>query len=100
MRRTAMAFSALAITGAVFAGCGGDDNSSSSSGGTSTSGGGGKVEKVAVLLPDTKSSIRWESFDRPLLKKAFDSAGVPVEIQNAQGDKSAQQQQAEQAITN
>jgi len=100
MRRTAMAFSALAITGAVFAGCGGDDNSSSSSGGTSTSGGGGKVEKVAVLLPDTKSSIRWESFDRPLLKKAFDAAGVPVEIQNAQGDKSAQQQQAEQAITN
>ena len=53
-----------------------------------------------MLLPDTKSSIRWESFDRPLLQKAFDSAGVPVEIQNAQGDKSAQQQQAEQAITN
>jgi D-xylose transport system substrate-binding protein len=96
-----MALSALAMAGVVFAGCGSDNNSSSSSGSsTSTTGGGGKAQKVAVLLPDTKSSIRWESFDRPLLQKAFDSAGVPVEIQNAQGDKSAQQQQAEQAITN
>jgi D-xylose transport system substrate-binding protein len=95
-----MALSALAMAGVVFAGCGSDDNSSSSGSSTSTTGGGGKAQKVAVLLPDTKSSIRWESFDRPLLQKAFDSAGVPVEIQNAQGDKSAQQQQAEQAITN
>jgi D-xylose transport system substrate-binding protein len=55
---------------------------------------------VGVLLPDTKSSVRWESFDRPLLQDAFKSAGVPVTIENAQGDKSTQQQQAEQAITN
>jgi D-xylose transport system substrate-binding protein len=95
-----MALSALAMAGAVFAGCGSDNNSSSGGGSTSTTDSGGKAQKVAVLLPDTKSSIRWESFDRPLLQKAFDSAGVPVEIQNAQGDKSAQQQQAEQAITN
>jgi D-xylose transport system substrate-binding protein len=100
MRKTALALSAFAVAGAVFAGCGSSDDSSSSGGSTSTTGGGGKAQKVAVLLPDTKSSIRWESFDRPLLQKSFDAAGVPVEIQNAQGDKSAQQQQAEQAITN
>ncbi len=99
MRKTAMALSAFAMAGAVFAGCGSSDDNSSS-GGTSTSSGGGKAEKVAVLLPDTKSSVRWETADKPLLQKAFDDAGVPVEIQNAQGDKSAQQQQAEQAITN
>jgi D-xylose transport system substrate-binding protein len=58
------------------------------------------VGKVAVLLPDTQSSVRWETADRPLLEAAFKAAGVPVEIQNAQGDKSQQQQQAEQAITN
>jgi D-xylose transport system substrate-binding protein len=98
MRRTALALSALAIGCAVFAGCGDDEESS---GGGSTNGdGGGSAQKVAVLLPDTKSSVRWETADRPLLKKAFDAAGVPVEIQNAQNDKSAQQQQAEQAITN
>ncbi len=80
------------------AGCG-DDNSSSDS---SSSGGGGgdKPGKVAVLLPDSKSSVRWETVDRPFLKKAFDAAGVKSTITNAEGDKSAQQQQAEQAITN
>src|SRR5215213_7496513 len=98
MRRTALALSALAMGMAVFAGCGGDDDDSSSSGGGG--GGGGEAQKVAVLLPDTKSSDRWEKADRPLLQKAVDDLGVPVEIQNAQGDKSAQQQQAEQAITN
>ena len=55
---------------------------------------------VGVLLPDTKSSIRWEDVDRPLLQKAFQKAGVKAIIENAQGDKSTQQQQAEQAITN
>src|SRR5215208_1305163 len=83
----------------VVAGCGGDDDNSGSS---SSSGGGGgeKPGKVAVLLPDSKSSVRWETVDRPFLKQAFDAAGVENEIQNAEGDKSTQQQQAEQAITN
>jgi len=99
----------LAIGGALcalsfgIAACGSDDNSSSSTsgGGASTSASsGGKAQKVGVLLPDTKSSIRWESFDRPLLQQAFQAAGVPVTIDNAQGDKSTQQQQAEQQITN
>src|SRR4051794_2214530 len=83
----------------VVAGCGGDDSSSSGSS-SSGSSGGAKPGKVAVLLPDSKSSVRWETVDRPLLKQAFDAAGVQNEIQNAEGDKSTQQQQAEQAITN
>jgi D-xylose transport system substrate-binding protein len=83
------------------AACGSDnnDNSSTSGGGASTSSS-SKAQKVGVLLPDTKSSVRWESFDRPLLQAAFKAAGVPVTIDNAQGDKSTQQQQAEQQITN
>jgi D-xylose transport system substrate-binding protein len=90
----------MAATGAiVFAGCGSDDNSSGDSG-ASGGGGGGSKGKVAVLLPDSKSSVRWETVDRPFLKKAFDDAGIENEIQNAEGDKSTQQQQAEQAITN
>jgi len=99
----------LAIGGALcalsfgIAACGSDDNnnSSTSGGGASTSSStASKAQKVGVLLPDTKSSVRWESFDRPLLEAAFKSAGVPVTIDNAQGDKSTQQQQAEQLITN
>jgi D-xylose transport system substrate-binding protein len=90
----------MAATGAlVFTGCGGDD-SSSDSGASSGGDSGNKPGKVAVLLPDSKSSVRWETVDRPFLKKAFDDAGVGNEIQNAEGDKATQQQQAEQAITN
>jgi D-xylose transport system substrate-binding protein len=79
----------------VAAGCGSSDNNSSDSGSK-----GGSAGKVAVLLPDSKSSVRWETVDRPFLKAAFQKAGVDATIQNAEGDKSAQQQQAEQAITN
>jgi D-xylose transport system substrate-binding protein len=86
--------------GIAACGSGDDDNTSTSGGGASTSSSGGKAQKVGVLLPDTKSSIRWESFDRPLLAEAFKAAGVPVTIENAQNDKSTQQQQAEQLITN
>jgi D-xylose transport system substrate-binding protein len=89
----------MAACGAmVFVGCGDDDDG----GGGGASGGdsGGDKGKVAVLLPDSKSSVRWETVDRPFLKKAFDDAGIESEIQNAEGDKATQQQQAEQAITN
>jgi D-xylose transport system substrate-binding protein len=80
------------------AGCGSSSDKSSSSSSSSSSS--KKADKVAVLLPDTKSSTRWETADRPLLEAAFKAAGVPATIQNAEGDKSTQQQQAEQAITN
>jgi D-xylose transport system substrate-binding protein len=82
----------------VFAGCGDDDDDGG--GGASGGGGGGETGKVAVLLPDSKSSVRWETVDRPFLQKAFDDAGIDATITNAEADKAAQQQQAEQAITN
>ncbi|ALX04935.1 MULTISPECIES: substrate-binding domain-containing protein [Aeromicrobium] len=46
----------------------------------------GDAGKIGVILPDTKSSVRWESADRPALEKAFKEAGVEYEIQNAEGD--------------
>ncbi|MET0687149.1 MAG: substrate-binding domain-containing protein [Solirubrobacteraceae bacterium] len=91
----------FAMAGLVAA-CGDDDEDTASNGGTSTeeSSGGGDAGKVAVLLPDSQSSVRWETVDRPFLQKAFEEAGVEATIQNAEGDKATQQQQAEQAITN
>jgi D-xylose transport system substrate-binding protein len=83
----------------AIAACGGNDNGGGG-GSSSSSSSSGSADKVAVLLPDTKSSDRWETADRPLLQQAFKAAGVNATIQNAQGDKSTQQQQAEQAITN
>jgi D-xylose transport system substrate-binding protein len=94
--RLALCVGVAAIAVPVAA-CGDDDSSSGGGGGSSSS---KKAGSVAVLLPDSKSSVRWETVDRPFLKKAFDAAGVKSTIQNAEADKSTQQQQAEQAITN
>jgi D-xylose transport system substrate-binding protein len=55
---------------------------------------------VAVLLPDSQSSDRWENEDRPFLAAAFDAAGVTYSIVNAQGDAAQQTTLADQAITN
>jgi D-xylose transport system substrate-binding protein len=98
--RAWMIAAVIAACGAmVFVGCG-DDDDGGGGGGAEGGGNGGDKGKVAVLLPDSKSSVRWETVDRPFLQKAFEDAGIEVEIQNAEGDKSTQQQQAEQAITN
>jgi D-xylose transport system substrate-binding protein len=92
----AVACAALAF---AVAGCGSSDNDNTSSG-SSTTGSSGKTGKVAVLLPDTKSSVRWETQDRKYLDQAFTAAGVPHTIVNAQGDPATQTSQADQAITN
>jgi D-xylose transport system substrate-binding protein len=55
---------------------------------------------IAVLLPDSASSARWEADDRRFLSAAFDAAGVDYSIVNAEGDSATQLTQAEQAITN
>jgi D-xylose transport system substrate-binding protein len=86
---------AVAALTLILAACGGNDN-----GGGGSSGGGGKTPKVGVILPDTKSSARWETADKPLLEQAFKAAGVQYDIQNAQGDKTQFQTIADQMITN
>jgi D-xylose transport system substrate-binding protein len=60
----------------------------------------GDMGSIAVLLPDSASSARWEADDRRFLAAAFDAAGVSYSIVNAEGDASTQLTQAEQAITN
>lgn len=86
MRKQFLAVLAVGAAGVLtLSACGGDDEPGSS--GTSTGGAAGSPGKVGVILPDTASSARWEANDRPLLKAAFDAAGVESDIQNAQGDK-------------
>ncbi len=55
---------------------------------------------IAVLLPDSISSARWENDDRRYFEQAFAGTGVSYNIVNANGDARLQQTQAEQAITN
>jgi D-xylose transport system substrate-binding protein len=74
--------------------CGGSSSSDSSSGSDA------KKPKIGVILPDSKSSARWETADRKYLGEAFKAAGVDYDIQNAQGDKQQFQTIADQMITN
>ncbi|MCK6580901.1 MAG: substrate-binding domain-containing protein [Anaerolineae bacterium] len=55
---------------------------------------------IAVLLPDSASSARWEADDRRFFEGAFEAAGVEYTIVNAEGSAQTQLTQAEQAITN
>src|SRR5215213_3588421 len=95
-RRTLM--TALAA-GLVFslAACGGDDGGDSGGGGGDS--GGDAAGKVGVILPDTESSVRWETADRPLLEAAFKDAGVDYDIQNAENDAQRMATIADQMIT-
>jgi D-xylose transport system substrate-binding protein len=95
-RRTLMmALAAPLVFSLTLAACGSDDNGGSGSG----SSGGSASGKIGVILPDTESSPRWESADRPLLEKAFKDAGVDYDIQNAEGDAQRMATIAEQMIT-
>jgi D-xylose transport system substrate-binding protein len=83
-KRHTMAAAALAAAALLLSACGGDSGNSSGGGGSSSA----STGKVGVILPDASTSPRWESNDRPLLKAAFDTAGLTSDIQNANGDKS------------
>ena len=59
--------------------------------------------KVAVLLPDTTSSVRYVQFDEPYLRKALEGAGYKSSdftITNAQGQEAQELAQVQTAITN
>ena len=53
---------------------------------------------VCVLLPDTKSSVRWVQFDAPAFKAAFAKAGVKASINNALNDPLKQKAQAQACL--
>ncbi|MDT4945214.1 MAG: D-xylose transport system substrate-binding protein, partial [Pseudonocardiales bacterium] len=88
MRKSAVALIVTGVAASLVLGaCSSSKKSSGTTGstpagGSSSSAAGGKV---GVILPDTTSSTRYTLYDAPLLKKAFDAAGIQSDIQNAQG---------------
>jgi len=100
-KRSLMAVAGVSVSVFALAACGSNSTatpaaSSSSTGSTSASP--TAKPKVGVILPDSASSARWETNDRPLLKAAFDAAGVDSDIQNANGDVTKFQSIADQMI--
>ena len=98
MRTKMFALLAVGVLGlGGTAACTDDGDAAGGPGGGNTGGGAGGG-KVGVILPDTKSSQRWGTDDPKLLKVAFDAADVPVDIQNANGDKAKFQSIADDMI--
>jgi D-xylose transport system substrate-binding protein len=92
-RKQSLVVACLMGAALVLTGCGDDSDGGDDTGSDEAAG------KIGVILPDTKSSVRWESADRPALEAAFDAAGVEYEIQNAEGDADKMAQIADSMIT-
>jgi D-xylose transport system substrate-binding protein len=92
----AIAAVAAALTLGIAA-CGDDDGDGGGGGGAESGGGGGKI---ALLLPETKTT-RYEEQDRPNFERRVKELCADCEViySNANQDAAKQQQQAEAAIT-
>ena len=55
---------------------------------------------VCFLLPDPKTSVRWETQDRPAFIAAAKKAKISYVITNADGDAQKQRSQADQCLAN
>ena len=99
MRKQVLGIAATAVAAVVLTACGSSGGGSGGSSSGNSSSGGSIKGTVGVILPDTQSSVRWESFDKPYLTAAFKAAGVTADIQNAQGDKQKMSTIADSMIT-
>jgi D-xylose transport system substrate-binding protein len=91
---------AAAALSVGLAACGSDDNSSSSTGSKSAASSSGGGQKIALLLPESKTA-RYESQDRPIFTAKLKQLcpDCPLIYSNADQDAAKQQQQAEAALT-
>ena len=100
-RTTAAIAAAMLLAAGGVIGCGSDDGGGDTGTSASTSGGdGGGGGKIALLLPETKTT-RYEEQDRPNFERKVGELCPDCEViySNADGDAARQQQQAEAAIT-
>jgi D-xylose transport system substrate-binding protein len=101
MQKVGAVAAALALSAGVAA-CGSSNDSGSTGTGAKSAGSGKLKGKIGVLLPDSKSSARWETADRRFFAQAFKGAGLSKDdyiILNAEGDAATQRSQAEQVVT-
>jgi D-xylose transport system substrate-binding protein len=94
MRRVVIGTAAvsMALTMAACGKAGGSSSNSASSGDTKT---------VGLLLPENASSVRYESFDKPLIEAKVKAlcADCTVKYNNANGDAGTQKQQFDTLVS-
>lgn len=95
-RGSAVIISVVLLT-LVMAACGAGGGGSTPNGSANGKG----CKKVGVLLPETATSARWDSKDRPLLLQDIKAAlpGATIDYTNAEGNATTQQNQAEADLT-
>jgi D-xylose transport system substrate-binding protein len=101
-RKTFAVLASMVLLALLASACGSANNGSSSGSSSTTGGNNGKgCKKVGVLLPETATSARWDSKDRPLLIQGIKSAipGATVDYNNAEGSATEQQNQANADLT-
>lgn len=102
MRKKLLAITAVGLLVTGLVACSGGGNGAGNTGDPAEPAANDSTGKIAVLLPDSKSSARWETADRVFFEKAFEAAGLTKDdyiISNAEADPSVQRSQADQAIT-
>ena len=88
MPRQLPAALAIGITGVLALGaCSGDPDTAGGQAGAAAAAAAASTGRIGVILPDSATSARWETADRPFLEEAFKRAGIAYDVQNAQGDK-------------
>lgn len=97
--RAASAVLALGLAVSNVAACGSSGSGGAASGAASSKAG-GKGKKIALLLPESKTT-RYETFDRPYFEAAVKAQCPDCQIIYSNADQAAdkQQQQAESALT-
>lgn len=87
MRRKLLGIAAGALSVSLALSACGANTASQAGGSGSDSGSGSEPTKgtIGVILPETATSARWESFDKPMLKEAINDQGYEAIIQNARG---------------
>lgn len=102
-RRSLSVMIGLVLLTMLFAACGSANTGTTSGSGTSTTSTtlGKGCKKIGVLLPETSTSARWDSKDKPLLQKDIPQvlSGAIVDYINAQGSADLQQTQAQADLT-
>jgi D-xylose transport system substrate-binding protein len=101
-RRVFAMMTGILVFSLLLAACGGSTTTGTTpTAGTSVGPNGKNCKKVGVLLPETATSARWDSKDRPLLQQLIPQqlSGATVDYNNAQGSADTQQTQAQAALT-
>src|SRR3989440_3776742 len=100
-RKTFAILASMVLLALLASACGSANTGSSSNTPTSSGNNGKGCKKVGVLLPETATSARWDSKDRPLLTQGIKNAlsGATVDYNNAEGSATEQQNQANADLT-